>query len=97
MEILMGQAADGRGLDESIHADQAANPIETIDFSDIRVDDNKVRWVGRHFAEGRFTIMRPLYFSVAFMMQGFGQFEPVNLEAFERFLEAELGTGEPPD
>lgn len=23
-------------------------------------------------------------------MQGFGQFEPVNLEAFERFLEAEL-------
>jgi DNA-binding transcriptional ArsR family regulator len=24
-------------------------------------------------------------------MQGFGQFEPVNLEAFERFLEAELG------
>lgn len=26
-------------------------------------------------------------------MQGFGQFEPVNLDAFERFLEAELGTG----
>jgi DNA-binding transcriptional ArsR family regulator len=25
-------------------------------------------------------------------MQGFGQFEPVNLEAFERFLEAELET-----
>lgn len=25
-------------------------------------------------------------------MQGFGQFEPVNLEAFERFLEVELGT-----
>jgi DNA-binding transcriptional ArsR family regulator len=24
-------------------------------------------------------------------MQGFGQFEPVNLDAFERFLEAELG------
>lgn len=24
-------------------------------------------------------------------MQGFGQFEPVNLEAFERFLETELG------
>ncbi|PCJ10179.1 MAG: transcriptional regulator [Rhodobacteraceae bacterium] len=24
-------------------------------------------------------------------MQGFGQFEPVNLEAFERFLEVELG------
>ena len=24
-------------------------------------------------------------------MQGFGQFEPVNLEAFERFLAAELG------
>lgn len=24
-------------------------------------------------------------------MQAFGQFEPVNLEAFERFLEAELG------
>jgi len=24
-------------------------------------------------------------------MQGFGQFEPVNLEAFERFLRAELG------
>ncbi len=24
-------------------------------------------------------------------MQGFGQFEPVNLEAFERFLERELG------
>ncbi|PID35395.1 MAG: transcriptional regulator, partial [Rhodobacterales bacterium] len=24
-------------------------------------------------------------------MQGFGQFEPVNLEAFERFLEQELG------
>ena len=27
-------------------------------------------------------------------MQGFGQFEPVNLDAFERFLEAELS---PPD
>ncbi len=26
-------------------------------------------------------------------MQGFGQFEPVNLDAFERFLEAELGVG----
>ncbi len=25
-------------------------------------------------------------------MQGFGQFEPVNLDDFERFLEAELGT-----
>ena len=25
-------------------------------------------------------------------MQGFGQFEPVNLEAFERFLEFELDT-----
>ncbi len=25
-------------------------------------------------------------------MQSFGQFEPVNLDAFERFLEAELGT-----
>ena len=24
-------------------------------------------------------------------MQGFGQFEPVNLDAFERFLQAELG------
>jgi DNA-binding transcriptional ArsR family regulator len=24
-------------------------------------------------------------------MQGFGQFEPVNLDAFEKFLEAELG------
>ena len=26
-------------------------------------------------------------------MQGFGQFEPVNLEAFERFLKAELDDG----
>ena len=26
-------------------------------------------------------------------MQGFGQFEPVNLEAFERFLLGELGSG----
>ncbi|MBL4766900.1 MAG: winged helix-turn-helix transcriptional regulator [Rhodobacteraceae bacterium] len=26
-------------------------------------------------------------------MQGFGQFEPVNLDAFERFLEVELGSG----
>lgn len=25
-------------------------------------------------------------------MQGFGQFEPVNLDAFERFLESELET-----
>ena len=25
-------------------------------------------------------------------MQGFGQFEPVNLDAFERFLETELGS-----
>ncbi len=25
-------------------------------------------------------------------MQGFGQFEPVNLDAFERFLEIELGS-----
>jgi DNA-binding transcriptional ArsR family regulator len=29
-------------------------------------------------------------------MQGFGQFEPVNLDAFERFLETEL-TSEIPD
>jgi DNA-binding transcriptional ArsR family regulator len=28
-------------------------------------------------------------------MQGFGQFEPVNLDAFERFLAAELG--QPPE
>ncbi len=27
-------------------------------------------------------------------MQGFGQFEPVNLDAFERFLAAELGSGD---
>ncbi len=27
-------------------------------------------------------------------MQGFGQFEPVNLDAFERFLEVELPSGE---
>ena len=27
-------------------------------------------------------------------MQGFGQFEPVNLDAFERFLEKELGEGD---
>ncbi|WP_375229061.1 ArsR/SmtB family transcription factor [Roseobacter sp. S98] len=26
-------------------------------------------------------------------MQGFGQFEPVNLDAFERFLKTELNTG----
>jgi DNA-binding transcriptional ArsR family regulator len=30
--------------------------------------------------------------STSVWMQGFGQFEPVNLEAFERFLETELGT-----
>ena len=28
-------------------------------------------------------------------MQGFGQFEPVNLDAFERFLETELGEAAP--
>jgi DNA-binding transcriptional ArsR family regulator len=28
-------------------------------------------------------------------MQGFGQFEPINLDAFERFLEAELDDPEP--
>lgn len=28
-------------------------------------------------------------------MQGFGQFEPVNLDAFERFLAAELAEGTP--
>lgn len=28
-------------------------------------------------------------------MQGFGQFEPVNLDAFERFLERELDAGTP--
>lgn len=28
-------------------------------------------------------------------MQAFGQFEPVNLDAFERFLETELGPGDP--
>ena len=27
-------------------------------------------------------------------MQGFGQFEPVNLDAFERFLEHHLDTAE---
>ncbi len=30
-------------------------------------------------------------------MQGFGQFEPVNLDAFERFLAVELGTQEVQD
>ena len=30
-------------------------------------------------------------------MQAFGQFEPVNLDAFERFLAAELETGPAPD
>lgn len=30
-------------------------------------------------------------------MQGFGQFEPVDLDAFERFLEGELATGPEPD
>lgn len=30
-------------------------------------------------------------------MQGFGQFEPVNLEAFEKFLEAELTSGSDPE
>ncbi len=29
-------------------------------------------------------------------MQGFGQFEPVNLDAFERFLEGEFGTDPTP-
>ncbi|AZV76589.1 ArsR family transcriptional regulator [Parasedimentitalea marina] len=29
--------------------------------------------------------------STSIWMQGFGQFEPVNLEAFERFLAAEFG------
>ena len=29
-------------------------------------------------------------------MQAFGQFEPLNLEAFERFLEAELGPASDP-
>jgi hypothetical protein len=28
-------------------------------------------------------------------MQGFGQFEPVDLDAFEKFLEAELGETDP--
>ncbi len=30
---------------------------------------------------------------VTVWVQGFGQFEPVNLDAFERFLETELGEG----
>jgi DNA-binding transcriptional ArsR family regulator len=30
-------------------------------------------------------------------MQGFGQFEPVDLDAFEKFLEAELADGEDKD
>ncbi|ATE91268.1 transcriptional regulator, arsR family [Phaeobacter gallaeciensis] len=30
--------------------------------------------------------------SASVWMQGFGQFEPVNLDAFERFLETELGS-----
>lgn len=30
-------------------------------------------------------------------MQGFGQFEPVELDAFERFLNAELAAEYPPD
>ena len=29
-------------------------------------------------------------------MQGFGQFEPINLDAFERFLESELSTQSEP-
>ena len=34
---------------------------------------------------------------VTVWVQGFGQFEPVNLDAFERFLETELGRTEHPD
>ncbi len=30
-------------------------------------------------------------------MQAFGQFEPVNLDSFERFLETELGLPHPPE
>jgi DNA-binding transcriptional ArsR family regulator len=30
-------------------------------------------------------------------MQGFGQFEPINLDAFERFLATELDVSEAPD
>ncbi|MGH1424139.1 MAG: ArsR/SmtB family transcription factor [Pseudooceanicola sp.] len=30
-------------------------------------------------------------FDTSVWMQGFGQFEPVNMDAFERFLEKELG------
>lgn len=33
---------------------------------------------------------------VSVWMQGFGQFEPVNLDAFERFLAAELSEGTTP-
>ena len=32
--------------------------------------------------------------SASVWMQGFGQFEPVDLDAFERFLEGELTEGE---
>lgn len=35
--------------------------------------------------------------SASVWMQGFGQFEPVNLDAFERFLRAELRDTPPPD
>ncbi len=31
--------------------------------------------------------------AVSVWMQGFGQFDPVDLDAFERFLEGELGAG----
>lgn len=34
--------------------------------------------------------------SASVWMQGFGQFEPVDLDAFERFLEDELSEGEDP-
>lgn len=35
--------------------------------------------------------------AAAIWMRGFGQLDPVDLDAFERFLEAELAAGDAPD
>ena len=46
---------------------------------------------GRFFGCGKLAGMR----AASIWMQGFGQFEPVNLDAFERFLAVELGDDAP--
>ena len=55
------------------------------------VGGNRMLALQRYDSKGQNEEVLSALRAASIWMQGFGQFEPVNLEAFERFLAAEFG------